>query len=67
MLTPKQKELFDLLKLPHGDESALRSLHATVRCIRGNENLTFTRWLQKCLKSMWRRENERSRPIYVGD
>lgn len=65
MLTTKQANLFKLLDIAPEREAEMRNHHKLV--IQLGASKDFTRWLEKCLQAKWRRENERSRPMYVGD
>jgi hypothetical protein len=66
MLSDKQKGLFNLLGIPHDNEEAMRKHHKMcVELTKCTKN--FTVFLEHRLRSKWRRENERSRPMYVGD
>lgn len=65
MLTDRQKYLFKELGFEESDEKYIRKRHKD-RIVTGDVK-DFTRWLTKCVHSKWRRENERNRPIYVGD
>jgi hypothetical protein len=68
MLTAKQKDLFKLLELTDQDEKRVRDLYRLSK--DGDMSprwFTFTDYLQRCLQSKWKLDNERSRPVYVGD
>ena len=65
MLTSKQASLFKLLEISPEREAEMRSHHKLV--IQLGAKHAFTAWLEDCLRAKWRRENERSRPMYVGD
>lgn len=68
MLTAKQKDLFKLLELTDQDEKHIRALFKTCKDLGLTPKwCTFTEYLQRGLKAKWQRDNERSRPIYVGD
>lgn len=65
MLTEKQKNLFKLLEIPEEREKDIREHFKLVKEMGRSKDFTY--WLETCLKAKWRRENEHSRPIYVGD
>jgi len=65
MLTSKQASLFKLLEISPEREAELRARHKLG--IELGSPKSFTAWLTKCLHAKWRRDNERSRPMYVGD
>ena len=72
MLSQKQTELFVMLDIPFAEEKRIRERHkqslAMIFFTRKNTTpKSFTTYLEHRVRNMWRRENERSRPMYVGD
>lgn len=72
MLSPKQVSLFKMLDIPVEREKQIRANHkdslAMIYFTRKNPTpKSFTTYLEHRLKSKWRAENERGRPVYVGD
>ena len=72
MLTQKQVSLFKLLDIPVDAEKKVRERHkqslAMIFFTRKNKTpKSFTTYLEHRVRDMWRRENERGRPVYVGD
>ena len=72
MLSPKQVTLFKMLEIPVDAEKQVRKNHkdslAMIYFTRKNPTpKSFTTYLEHRLKNKWRMENERGRPVYVGD
>ena len=72
MLSQKQVGLFKMLDIPVDFEKQVRKSHkeslAMIFFTRKNPTpKSFTAYLEHRLKNKWRAENERSRPVYVGD
>lgn len=72
MLSPKQVTLFKMLGIPVEREKQIRANHkeslAMIFFTRKNTTpKSFTTYLEHRLKAKWRAENERGKPVYVGD
>lgn len=72
MLSQKQGDLFKLLEIPPEREAEVRANHkdslAMIYFTRKNPTpKSFTTYLEHRLKAKWRAENERGKPVYVGD
>ena len=72
MLSPRQIELFRMLDIPVDAEKQVRANHkqalAMIYFTRKNPTpKSFTTYLEHRLKYKWQQENERGRPVYVGD
>ena len=72
MLSQKQVKLFKLLDIPVEAEKQVRARHKQslemIFFTRKNKTpKSFTTYLEHRVKDMWRRENERGRPVYIGD
>lgn len=66
MLTNSQKYLFKELEADPADEKRIRQLHKDA-VKDGRAVKDFTRWLTNKVHAKWRRENQRLKPVYVGD
>jgi hypothetical protein len=72
MLSPKQVTLFKMLDIPVDREKQVRANHkdslAMIYFTRKNPTpKSFTTYLEHRLRNKWRAENERGKPVYVGD
>jgi hypothetical protein len=72
MLSEKQVGLFKMLDIPVDAEKQVRKNHkdslAMIYFTRKNPTpKSFTTYLEHRLKNKWRAENERGKPVYLGD